>query len=82
MASDTDRFKIVVTLNIEKFQEDGTLKPFASTSQEYSGMDYAQLTAFQETAFGALVPALLALGTTEAEKLTGKDKKEDKAKYK
>jgi hypothetical protein len=82
MASETDRFKATVTLNIEKFQEDGSLAPFATTTQEYSGLDYVQLVEFQEVAFGALVPALLALGRQDAEKLTGKDKKEDKAKYK
>jgi hypothetical protein len=69
MPSANDRFKVSISFDITKLQEDGKSKPFATTTQDYSGLDYVQLVELQKTVFEALVPALLALGVADAQTL-------------
>jgi hypothetical protein len=82
MAKPEDKFRVVIRLEIEK-QVGGSeavavYRKFAATAQEYDGLDYEQLNALQQTAFSALVPALLAMGDAAVVEMKEKEKQRGK----
>ena len=50
-------FSVTISFNIEKKGS-----PFASTTQEYSGMTYDEMQGLQRVVLGTLVETLLSMG--------------------
>lgn len=66
MPSPNDRFKVTISLDIEKLQEDGSYSAFARTIQEYENMNYEFMQQTQGTVVRALVDALVPIGDEAA----------------